>query len=541
MKHPRFAGGGTLLGVALLLLSCSRSPTPAGPPVGSAPGAAASTAAPLHADAAGIDWYRGEVSEAFSAARTAHKPILLYWGAIWCPPCQELKSTVFSRPDFIARSRLFLPVYLDGDEAGAQKWGEKFHVSGYPTLVVLNADGRELMRIAGGMDLNQYATVLDTALADLQPADDLLGAAVAGKSLDAMQCRRLAFNSWELDVDASDDAATNARMAQQLDAAAEKCPAKAQLERARLEIFAADYATKTEADALKSDQPPSAALRAHLAEVDRVLADERLALQVADALQYFDENFFRAVKAGGATAAARLARFSKIMDAATADPDFSEADQLSALGSKLEAIKTVKGAIPAGVARAASARVAATLAQRQIPYVRSGIINAVLPIFELLNDNERAYKLVQGELAKTATPYYYKADLGELAESLGRKDEALKWYSEGYSEARGIATRFQWGAIYASGMLRLAPDNAAKISEVTSGVLGELDGPDRIYRRGRMRLVRLDKALRKWDTDAKGAHHEVIVALRARMQQICVKVPAAEPAHATCEAFLAGA
>ncbi len=148
---------------------------------------------------------------------------------------------------------------------------------------------------------------------------------------------------------------------------------------------------------------------------------------------------------------------------------------------------------------------------------------------------------MQGELKKTATPYYYKADLGELAESLGRKDEALRWYSEGYTEARGIATRFQWGSIYASSLLRLAPDDAAKISEVTSGVLGELDGPDRIYRRGRMRLVRLDKALRKWDTDAKGAHHEVIVVLHARMQQICVKVPPAEPARATCEAFLAGA
>lgn len=533
MKYPRLTGGGTMLGVALLLISCSRSPPPASPP--------ASSAAPLHADAAGIDWYRGEVSDAFSAARTANKPILLYWGAVWCPPCQELKSTVFSRPDFIARSRLFLPVYLDGDEAGAQKWGEKFHVSGYPTLVVLNAEGRELMRIAGGMDLNQYATVLDTALADLQPADALLSTAAAGKALDAQGCRRLAFNSWELDVDTNDDPAAIARMARDLDAAAAHCPEKAQLERARLQIFAADYATKAEADALKAGQPPSDVLHTQLSEVDRVLANERLALQVADALQYLDENFFRAVKAEGATAAARLTRFSKVMDAATVDPDFSEADQLSAVGSKLAAIKTVKGAIPAGVARGARARVAATLAEEQIPYVRSGIINAVLPIFELLNENQQAYELVQGELKKTATPYYYKADLGELAESLGRKDEALKWYSEGYTEARGIATRFQWGSIYASSLLRLAPDDAAKISEVTSGVLGELDGPDRIYRRGRMRLVRLDKALRKWDTDAKGAHHEVIVALRTRMQQICVKVPSAEPARATCEGFLAGA
>src|SRR3954468_8496413 len=120
-----------------------------------------------HADAPGIDWFGGEVGAAFDAAKSAHKPILLYWGASWCPPCQQLKSTVFSRSDFIAKSRLFVPIYLDGDDAGAQKWGDAFNVSGYPTVVVLDSDRRELMRIAGGMDLSQYAGVLDSALADV--------------------------------------------------------------------------------------------------------------------------------------------------------------------------------------------------------------------------------------------------------------------------------------------------------------------------------------------------------------------------------------
>jgi hypothetical protein len=229
------------------------------------------------------------------------------------------------------------------------------------------------------------------------------------------------------------------------------------------------------------------------------------------------------------------------MDAAAADPRFTEADQLGAIGSKLAAIKLIDGAIPAGVARAASARVSAAVAGEQIPYVRSGIIDSALIIYDFLGQNELAYKVVQGELAKTTTPYYYKADLGELAERLGRKDEALKWYAEGYAEARGPATRFQWGAIYAASLLRLQPDDAARISSVTGQVLGELDGPDRIYRRAQMRLMRLDKALRKWDADTHGAHHQVVVDLRARMQQLCVKIPQAEPARASCEAFLASA
>lgn len=504
--------------------------------LGAAPVAAAPAAA-RHADTPGIAWFEGDVADAFGAARAAHKPILLYWGAIWCPPCQQLKATVFSRRDFVAKSRQFVTVYLDGDDAGAQKWGEQFKVVGYPTLVVLDADRHELMRVAGSMDLSLYATVLDSALADLQPADALLRTALAGRPLDASQCRRLAYNGWVLDDLTEAELVPRARA---LVAAAAQCPVASRRERARLQVIAASYASQAEAKQLAAGTAPSRELSVHVAAVGSILADERHAVTVADALQYLDENFFRAVKAN-ADAPRWLHRFTQVMDAAAVDPDYAEADQLGAIGSKLAAIKIISGAVPVGAARAARARVDAALADKQAAYVRSGIINAVLPIYEELDQNDIAYEVVKRELRRSATPYYYKADLGELAEALGRKSEALKWYAESYTEAQGTATRFQWGVHYVGSLLRLQPDDTQRIRTVTAQVLGELDGTDRIYRRARMRLATLDASLRKWNEAAKGAHQEVLTSLRARLQQICVKIPASEAARGSCDAFLAGA
>ena len=158
------------LSVSLFLAACDRAPEPASA-TQEKPDAAESTVdfASLHADAPGIAWFDGDVDAAFAAAMASNKPVLLYWGAKWCPPCKQLKSAVFSRPDFIEKSKLFVPVYLDGDLPDAQKWGDVFRVMGYPTVVVLKPDRTEITRIAGNMDLSLYAGVLDNALGDVRP------------------------------------------------------------------------------------------------------------------------------------------------------------------------------------------------------------------------------------------------------------------------------------------------------------------------------------------------------------------------------------
>ena len=93
----------------------------------------------------GIAWWQGEVQQAFDQAKREGRPLFLYWGAVWCPPCNQIKKTIFTRPDFVAKSRLFLPVYLDGDSERAQVWGDRLEVTGHAdlggTLAVSEQDG----------------------------------------------------------------------------------------------------------------------------------------------------------------------------------------------------------------------------------------------------------------------------------------------------------------------------------------------------------------------------------------------------------------
>ncbi|MEE7548294.1 thioredoxin family protein, partial [Xanthomonas sp. Kuri4-1] len=175
----------------LALSACNKPPAPPAP----APAAAAP------APAAGIAWREGDVQDAFAEAKESGRPILLYWGAAWCPPCNRLKATLFQDPDFIARTRRFVPVHLDGDSKGAQAWGERFGVKGYPTLIVLRPDGSEITRLSGDSDTARLAEVLRVAATRTLTSAQLLERALrAPGELDADDWTLLGEYGWNVDA-----------------------------------------------------------------------------------------------------------------------------------------------------------------------------------------------------------------------------------------------------------------------------------------------------------------------------------------------------
>ncbi|MEO6080079.1 MAG: thioredoxin family protein [Steroidobacteraceae bacterium] len=484
-----------------------------------------------------IKWFDGDVNAAFARAAAEGKPVFLYWGASWCPPCHELKATVFSRPDFIEKLKLFVPVYIDGDAPGAQKLGDEFHVSGYPSVVVLRADRTELARINGGMDLSQYAEVLDLVLGDVRPVKEILASLNdTAVPISRDDCRRLAYNGWESDGSPGELVETAARIQR----AAQSCPADAQVERARLIAFAAAAASDAEEEQIAAGKAPTPQLVARVQAVYELLADRDRALAAADALQYLGTSFFKAAKQALPDRGAQLLeRWSTVMDSAAGDTRFAETDQLAAVGMKLRAIKELgDGQIPATAAAAARQRVDAALARGQSGYARAGVVNSSLFVLDTLGDVDRLYAVTEAEMKTSHYPYYYMLDLADIEEERGNKTQAVTWLERAYRESQGAATRFQWGTAYVQGLIRMQPQDETRIRDVALAVLGELDGPDRIHRRTAMRLTKLDTQLREWNKG--GAHKAAIAALRTRRDALCSAISAGDKARTDCEAFLKG-
>jgi len=476
---------------------------------------------PSHADVPGIAWFQGDVADAFVFARAAKKPVFLYWGAKWCPPCQQLKSSVFSRSDFIAKSRQFVTVYLDGDDPGAQKWGEKFRVSGYPTVVILRPDEKEITRIAGGMDLSLYAELLDGALNDVRPMADVIAAMKTGAVPAVSDCRRLAYYGWELQ-DFSD--LESKQLARGLARAADACGKANPVDGARLSIASASFGATPQT----------------VTAVIAIVENRSVAPRVADALEGLRVEFFKAVQARGPAASdAFLRAWSETMDGVANNPAVIDADQLDALGARLALLKELSKdkKVPDDIAAAARKRVAATLAKKFDPYVRAGVVNSASYVYDQLDDLDAAYAMVNAEIATAHAPYYYMLDLADIEEKRGHAALALSWYERAYRESEGVATRFQWGSVYLSALLRLAPSEHTRIRDTGMAVIGELDGPDRIQARTRYGLEKLDKRLRKWNSQHR--HDADIRALRARMDATCGKLPEHDAGRSSCRKFLA--
>ena len=101
-----------------------------------------------------------DLSKAQAQAKSEKKMILMeFTGSDWCPPCKALHKNVLSSPQFkeYAAKNLVL-VELDFPRTKQQteelkkankQLAQKYNIEGYPTVIVLSSEGKELTKKVG--------------------------------------------------------------------------------------------------------------------------------------------------------------------------------------------------------------------------------------------------------------------------------------------------------------------------------------------------------------------------------------------------------
>ena len=118
-----------------------------------------------------IRWFY-DLEEAKSFAALQKKDIYVFGNADWCPYCRNTIDQVFTDPVFIKTlNDKFVAVELN--DARDMELLNSFGIRGFPTHMLLDVSGAEMIRSAGYLDVPKLLTLLD--LEDRKPIFSILG------------------------------------------------------------------------------------------------------------------------------------------------------------------------------------------------------------------------------------------------------------------------------------------------------------------------------------------------------------------------------
>jgi len=496
------------------------------PAVQAAPGLPSNNVAwvPAAADA--------DVDRAFALARSAKKPVLLYWGATWCPPCNQLKATLFNRQEFAVQARSFVAVHVDGDRPGAQGLSRRFKVSGYPTMVLFNAEGAEITRLPGEVDAERVLALMQLGLSGGRPVAAVLADALAGKPLAANEWRLLAFYSWETD---DQKLVPQGELPAVLVRLAVASPAGDGETTTRLWLKA--LAASNDGQGLK----PDAAMRER---VQRVLADPALSRLHMDVIAGSAADLVHLLSTDPEPELSPLRpAFDTMLQRLVQDPTLSRGDRLGAMLSRIELARLgvpkaqVQVQLPAPLLKDLRELVARFDREISDGYERQAVITVAAHALGLAGLWDESDALLKANLAKSHSPYYLMSQLGGNARKLGRNAEALRWYEQAFETSEGPATRLQWGAAYVTALVDLAPADAVRIEKTAARLLAEA-GKDAAAFDGRSvrSLQRVGSKLVAWNGDGQQA--QTMRRLQAQLDGVCSQVAVADGQRAACQGLL---
>ena len=139
--------------VTLLALAASVACAPSARDESADPSQTASSASGRRAKLA----WETSWDSAFRRARSENRVVMVEFYADWCVWCKRMDSSTFTHAEVVGLlGASAVPLRIDGEREG-KMLAAKFRVDGYPTIVFLSPDERELGRVPGYLDGPEFA------------------------------------------------------------------------------------------------------------------------------------------------------------------------------------------------------------------------------------------------------------------------------------------------------------------------------------------------------------------------------------------------
>ncbi|MEE4217781.1 MAG: thioredoxin family protein [Xanthomonadales bacterium] len=475
-----------------------------------------------------IEWFEGSVEEAFELARAENKPVFLYWGAVWCPPCVEIRQTVFKSQQFIAQSKLFIPVYLDGDTERAQLYGEKFGTKVYPTMIVFSPETEEVTRLHAGIDISAYNTVLELSLDSMRPTSQLVATALEAPELLAdTDLRRLAYYSWYDNEKALPEGTPPEFFNALSEVTTERHP----------EISARFYlqylVSLSGKDSAMADPEK---LRAIINTPELMFACwDYLTSNPSQISAVFGEH--------DAEIESLQKEWATVVKDHRHDDRLSTARQLSGWSPYLEfhfqGDEEKTRPLPDDVVAAIRADGQAADEKTSGKYSRQSVISTLTGIYLDAGLVEDARQLLLAEIEKSNTPYYFMSYLAYLEEQQGNIPLALDWRKKAFEDSSGDATRIRWWAHYVQSVVRMAPENDELVLQSTRGLFDGAQSLDELFVGANFRnLQKTSAALEKWDRE-QHPEQSALSGFQLQLEDLCSVQPADSVELGNCRSLVA--
>ncbi len=108
------------------------------------------------------DWIKFDEVKYSQSLQNKEKMIIDFY-ADWCIPCKELDAITFSDPRVIDEAKSFKTYKVDMThtmDEKTEKIRKQFNIKGMPTIIIMNSDGKEVKRLTGFVDADEFLNII---------------------------------------------------------------------------------------------------------------------------------------------------------------------------------------------------------------------------------------------------------------------------------------------------------------------------------------------------------------------------------------------